>query len=187
MQAMGSTYVLDQNFLRSEELKRLVLEPEARFAILDEALMEMCKSPQWEETMRHSLATLAKHSAHTIVPKDMGTAMRWELRNKRSVDGQLVNGKATRFVNSLLEGIRAGIDSSQMVRMRRNIEAVQEKMREVHFNHSQNKADIVELVESTTIQEPQLAAALRKGRLSDDDRFQLLKMRAIQIVEEMAS
>ena len=53
-------YVLDQNYLRSSELKALVLsEPNARFVIPDIALVEMCKGPKWRDVMQMSLQTMS--------------------------------------------------------------------------------------------------------------------------------
>jgi len=59
---MTKIYVLDQNYLRSNELKTLIVdEPQAKFVLPDIALLKMCKGDKWRETMQRSLETLSSN------------------------------------------------------------------------------------------------------------------------------
>ena len=46
--------LLDQNALRSQELRSLALNSNHRFIIPDELLLEMCKSDKWESVLTQS-------------------------------------------------------------------------------------------------------------------------------------
>lgn len=180
---MAQVFVVDQNYLRSEELRALASEPGSKFVIQDEALIEMCKSPEWEDTLRRSLLTLAARPARVVVGKSMSESLRWELEHKRSVDGHLLNAGGTVFLRDILNGIRLGVDSTKLAVMRENIEETQREMEKIHLDHDDNKRRLVELVSMTASTQPELAAALRKSSLSRDERLQIIKAHGIQVTE----
>lgn len=172
---MAQVYVLDQNYLRSDELKALVAEPGSKFVIVDEAFVEMCKAPEWEDTLRHSMRTLALNPARVVVGRSMSELLRWERENKRTVDGHLLDRRGTTFVRDILEGIRSGADSRSLAMMRENIEEAQREMEKIHFDHEGNKRDLVELVTTAASSEPDLASALRKNSLPQEERLRAIK------------
>jgi hypothetical protein len=177
---VAQVFVVDQNYFRSEELKALASGPGSKFVILDEALIEMCKAPEWENTLRGSLRTLASRPAKVVVGKSMSELLRWELEHKRSVAGHLLDAQGTLFLQDILEGIRLGASSSKLAVMRENIEVAQREMEKIHLDHDDNKRRLVELVSMTASTQPELAAALRKSSLSREDRLRIIKAQGVQ-------
>jgi hypothetical protein len=180
---VAQVFVVDQNYLRSQELKALASEPGSKFVILDEALFEMCKAPEWEDTLRRSLRTLASRPARVVAGKSMAELLRWEREQKRSAAGYLLNAEGTVFLRDILEGIRLGADSRKLAVMRQNIEEAQKEMEKIHLDHDENKRDLVELVNTAARTEPELAVALRKNALPRDERLRVIKALGIQLTE----
>lgn len=178
---MAQVFVVDQNYLRSEELKALAAEPGYKFVILDEAMIEMCKTAEWEDTLRHSLHTLALRPSRVVVGRSMSELLRWERDHMRSASGHLLSAEGTRFLRDILEGIRSGAESRSLDAMRQNIKEAQRDMEKIHFDHDENKRNLVELVETAEASAPRLAAALRKNKLPRDERLQHIKGLAMQL------
>jgi hypothetical protein len=180
---MARLFVLDQNYLRSEALKILAKERGVKFVLLDEAMYEMCKSAAWEETMRASLHTLADSGSRVVLTKGVGEALRWELQNKASVAGNLVDRAGTTFVRALVSAIANGQDSTEMRLMRERVREAQHGMELQHLNHDENKSRLVEIVKATILDQPDLASALRKGAIPAQERTELIRSQTIQIAD----
>ena len=177
---MAQVFLVDQNCLRTEELAALVSKPESKFVLSDEALYEMCKSPQWERTLRESLYTLSAQPSKTYAGKSMSDVLRWELKHKESIDGHLIDQAGTVFLRRLLDGVLRGVDTDALTHMKENIHEAQEELAKIHLNHEENKANLVELVDQIATTEGSLAADLRKGVLSREARLSRVKNLAVQ-------
>lgn len=172
---MARVYVLDQNYFRSDELKALAAERGTKFVIVDEALIEMCKAPEWEDTLRGSMRTLALHPSRVLVGRSMAELLKWEREHKKCVNGHLLSRNGTTFLRDILKGIRSGADSRSLVMMRENIEETQREMERIHFDHDENKRGLVELVTTAASSDPRLATALRKNTLDGEERLRVIK------------
>jgi len=74
------TYVVDQNWFRSNALVELMAEePTSCFVVPDVALLEMSKSANWKGTMRPSLAVFAAAPDRLFVSMSIAEAIRYEL------------------------------------------------------------------------------------------------------------
>ncbi len=180
---MARVFVVDQNFLRSQELRALSSEAGLKFVLLDEALLEMCKAPEWENTMRHSLRALASRPGQTRVGRSMSEALRWELHHRQSVDGHLLHHEGTEFLQDILFGLHHGVVSGKLEVMKKTIEEAQQEMRKIHFAHESNKRDLLQLIQLIASTQPNLAEALRKNKLSRDERLSIIKAQGIQLTE----
>jgi hypothetical protein len=69
----GMKYVVDQNMMRSDELRALVsAEPASQFVIPDAAWEEMLKHERWEYTVRRSFDVLSSALDRTFVSVGVG-------------------------------------------------------------------------------------------------------------------
>lgn len=165
--------VLDQNVLRSEGLKSLIIsDPSCRFIFTDEALLEMCKSPQWEETLRSSLATLSKVPSRVKMTMSVGMALRWEMEHKRSISGRLVDHEATSFIREILQSLDRSTDSANLQQMRTQMVEAHAELQAEELNHNVNKTQLVELVNVTEqfIQD-HFKKALRRNSISREEKL----------------
>ena len=180
---MAQVFVLDQGYFRAEQLASLASSSGSKFVVLDEALLEMCKSSEWETTMRRSLRVLAQHPTKVSVGRSLSEALRWELENKHSVAGHLLDVKGTAFLRKILEGLRDGVDTRELALMRDNIVEAQQEMEKIHFDHASNKEGMVQLVEMIGSSQQVLAAELRKGRLPREKRLEAMKGLGVELTE----
>ena len=179
-------YVLDQNYLRSEELKNLVVsQPTLKFVLPDVAMLEMCKGHKWRETMQHSLETLAKVRGRVKQSISVGEALNIELRNMKSVDGQLLRREFTNFIRSIMLDVKTNSDAGPGVSLIAvSIEKVQEDIRNAELDHHRNQVSLTtrtEIIESalgTT-----LLKQLKNDKIADDVRLAVIKKVAHELVQ----
>ncbi|MBA1302659.1 hypothetical protein [Pseudomonas carnis] len=138
---MTEIYTLDQNYFRSEELKQLIEDrPKAKFLIPDAALLEMCKGPQWRETMRGSLATLSSIPGRVSVSLSVGVAFQMECAELKSMEGRLVDKAFTKVVRRAMNDLKAGSDSpAGLGLIAAHIEEIQPDIEKHELNHVQNQ------------------------------------------------
>ena len=75
------TCVLDMNVLQSAQLaERLKIESSTRYILPDVALVEMCKKPEWQLTMRLALQGLKDSADDIQVTLSIGEALSIELK-----------------------------------------------------------------------------------------------------------
>lgn len=132
---------MDQNYFRSEELKQLIEDrPKAKFLIPDAALLEMCKGPQWRETMRGSLATLSSIPGRVSVSLSVGVAFQMECSELKSMEGRLVDKAFTKVVRRAMNDLKAGSDSpAGLGLIAAHIEEIQPDIEKHELNHVKNQ------------------------------------------------
>lgn len=97
------TYVIDQNYFRQPALVQLLeTDASAKIAIPDAALIEMCKSSQWESTLRRSLLPLAPYVERCICLTNVGELLSDESNNHKAFSGSLINEKFSTVLRSLI-------------------------------------------------------------------------------------
>ncbi|WP_439894707.1 hypothetical protein ACTACV_18715 [Pseudomonas syringae] len=141
---MAKIYVLDQNYLRSDDLKNLIAsDPHAKFVLPDVALLEMCKGNRWRETMVGSLATLSQAPGRVMHSMSIGEAMRFELAEMKSIHGRLLPKDLTKLIRSIMRDVAANDLSGPGVSMiSMSIEDVQNEIRKDELDHDRNQASL---------------------------------------------
>ena len=175
---MARTYlVLDQNMFRSPELQALVdSDRNSHFIVIDEALLEMCKSAQWESTLRRSLAILSRFPARVRMTMSTADALRWEMANKKSISGRFVDKEATNFLREILVGLRDGEDSAGLERMRAGMMQTHVELGADQLNHSANKNQLVALVDVTrSIGDESFLKSLRNNSLPRHEKLKAIR------------
>lgn len=142
---MTEIYTLDQNYFRSEELKQLIEDrPRAKFLIPDAALLEMCKGPQWRETMRGSLGALSSIPGRVSVSLSVGVAFQMECAELKSMEGRLVDKAFTKVIRLAMNDLKAGSDSpAGLGLIAAHIEEIQPDIEKHELNHVKNQEEFL--------------------------------------------
>lgn len=141
---MASIYVLDQNYLRSNDLKALIVkEPKAKFVLPDVALLEMCKGDKWRETMQGSLKTIALVPGRVMQSMSVGEGLNFELNNMKSIEGRLLPKELTKFVRSLMRDVADSNHSGPGVsRIFLGIKQAQDEIKNNELDHGKNQLSL---------------------------------------------
>ena len=183
-------YVLDQNYLRSDDLKTLVVtEPTAKFVLPDVALLEMCKGDKWRETMQCSLETLAKVPGRVMQYMSVGEALNFELANLKSVEGRLLPKALTNFVRSIMRDVSANDDSGPGVSLiAARIKQVQDEIRNEELDHGRNQNSLktrTDIIKSAL--GAQKLKELKNGKISDEVRLGVIHSVANDLIRTFLS
>lgn len=169
-------YVLDQNYLRSKELENLIItEPNSEFIIPDIALLEMCKGDKWKETMLMSLKLLSSCPERVYFSMSAGDGLNVELECETVNERILLPDDTSLFIRELLRNIATNGSGEAINIMKRNIAGVKQEIQNAELNHARNQSRMrrhVKLVESIMPREQ--LKALRNGRLSNEDRLNII-------------
>lgn len=173
-------FVLDQNYFRNEKLASLFdSDSRTRFIIPDVALIEMCKSDSWERTLRQSLKYLARHPTRCFSTIAVGAAVRYEIENRKTVDGNLIYREFTPVLRSLLREIQSGVDGASLEWFRAAVDPIRNELAQEDLNHQSNLGVLKGLVEITrTSLSEDVIKSLRNGRLASEDMIMLVKASA---------
>jgi hypothetical protein len=173
-------FVLDQNYFRNERLASLLdIDESNRFIIPDVALIEMCKSDFWERTLRESLTYLARYPTRCFVSIPVGVAVRYEIENRKSVDGNLIYREFTPILRSLLREIQSGVDSTTVELFRSAVESIRKELAQEDLNHRSNLKVLKGQVEVTrTSLGDDVIKSLRNGNFAREDMIMLVKANA---------
>ncbi len=142
--------VVDQNYLRSEDIKRIVAtQSDVCFVLPDLAMLEMTKSVCRELTVRLSLETIAKCPNRVFIAKALGESLKYELTNKRPVVGHLVFREATQFIRRLLSAIAANSSNANLARVLDDPKNHIADLERDYLDHPSNRSSALELVAAT--------------------------------------
>jgi hypothetical protein len=170
-------YVLDQNYLRAEELRNLItIEPQSKFIIPDIALLEMCKGNQWKETILRSLAILSVCPGRVFHSCSIGEGLNYELRHGESIEGKLLPRDFRDFTRAILANVAVGGAGDAIDMIRAKILDAQRDIQLAELNHLNNQRSLlrrVEIIESVLAGEP--LRLLRSGKASREDRLALIR------------
>jgi hypothetical protein len=185
---MGKRFVvIDQNVLRKPYLETLLVDdPDLRVVLPDLAFLEMTKSPEWESTLRNSLATLSRYPRRVYVCQSVNETLRLELSELKSHAASLSYPDATKFVRDILDGFRNGTGSASLERIRENPDGHLDELIAQHLNHEGNKDGLAQLVDSTAGMIPAEAKKrLRAGSMPDDERLDVLHQIGTSMLPEI--
>ena len=174
---MKQFIVVDQNYLRNEELKDLLQsDPSVVIVLPHVALLEMLKTSQWKTIMQHSLEILSSVSRRVYVSISIGVAIRRELNYGRTVNGHLIDRPITKWFRGLLREVATGQEGAKTEMIAGKILAFQRQVVEEELNGKVNKAKLQELIQ--TLEPPVLSEELwkdfRAGRVSADQRRKII-------------
>lgn len=176
--------MLDQNYLRADELRMLVRDTRNRFILPDELLLEMCKSEQWESTLVRSLEILSEAPTRVKMTTSLGVALKWETSHGKSIAGRLVEREATEFIRRVLAGVRDRKMSDEVNVMRVRMAKAQTEMQIEEFNHVENRNSLVQLVNTAKqFLTPEFQKRLRSSAVSREELQATAIAIAPQIVE----
>ena len=178
--------VVDQNFLRKPDLKAIAeSEQNARFVLPDVALIEMCKSPQWESTLRGSLSILSAYPNRTRVSMSVGEAINGEIETQRSIAGHLLPREFIPLFSELLSVLSAGTPSQTLARIVQQIASIQASLAASELNHEQNKQSAEALINATkSIVTDEQTKSLRNGSMNRDERLNFIFRKAPFVLED---
>ena len=187
---MAKIYVLDQNYLRSDELRALIVdEPDAKFVLPDIALLEMCKGDKWKETMQRSLETLARAPGRVMQSMSVGEALRGELANVKSIEGRLLPKDLTQFVRSIMRDVASNDHSGPGVTLiSKSIQKAQEEIRNQELDHGRNQLSLrtrTDIIKSALGNEH--LRKLKNGTVPDDVRLDVIKSVSNDLVRTFLS
>lgn len=167
------TYVVDQGWMRSAELSTLIAnEPHSRFVIPDIAMVEMSKSGNWEGTMRPSLKNFYPAVSRTFMSLSVGEALQIELKQRRSIESDLLPKEFTQFIRGLISELTENREGPTVKRMRAEFNAVFADLLKNDLLESDAKPRLAGLVQPwISGLKPETLSILR--REPEDRRFRL--------------
>ena len=169
-------YVLDQNYLRSDELRNLIAaEPHSQFVVPDIALLEMCKGDKWKETISRSFESLSACPGRVYHSLSIGEGLNYELKHGVSIDGKLLPRDFRGFTRAILDNVATGGAGNAIDMIRAKILEAQQDIQQSELNHLNNQQNLLQrvaIIESALSGEP--LRTLRNGQASHEDRLSLI-------------
>lgn len=182
-------YVLDQNYFRSEELRVLIeSEPRSKFVIPDIALLEMCKSEQWESTMTQSLRSLSAVRGRVFHAISVGEGLNFELSTGKPIEQHLLPHDFREFLRDTILDLADHGDGRAVEKLRSKMLSFQCEIRDEELNHERNQESLkkrVGIVEEALTGER--LSDLRAGRVSREDRLAYIRRIAFDLCLEFLS
>lgn len=183
---MGKRYlVVDQNFLRKSDLKTFAdTNPSCRFILPDVALIEMCKSPQWEDTLRSSLRILSGYPHRIRISISVGEAISTEIITKKSIEGSLLPKRFIPVFTELFLALSSGTTSQSLALIAQRITSIQANLAHSELNHQQNKRGFEVLIEATkSLVTPEVVKSLRSGSIRREEKLNLISLATPLLLE----
>jgi hypothetical protein len=178
-------YVVDQNMMRSDELRaRADVDPDCLFVIPDAALEEMVKHEKWEETLRGSFRILAPVLERVFFSAGIGELLRYEQRTKRPVGlKQLLPDAITYEVREFVRAVLT--ESERLGDVRRRVNTSRQKVLVERRGGDDLKTRMLADIDRLKrLNGRELTNEARSGRMSADARLGLLKLRAEAILRQ---
>ncbi|OQA31189.1 MAG: hypothetical protein BWY57_02462 [Betaproteobacteria bacterium ADurb.Bin341] len=174
--------VIDQNYLRTPQLKALLEDDRIRIVLPDLALLEMTKGMHREVTIRNSLAELSNYPDRVYIAEATSTCLQYELSNKQSVSGHLVHKKGTNFLRKILEALRVGDKNGELLLVLNDPDGHIPALERQYFDHSDNKNRALDLVHAAKLDmSTDFAKRIRSGKATMDERLAFVHERASSI------
>lgn len=171
-------YVLDQNYMRSQDLRERVESSADLFVIPDAAFEEMVKAAEWKDTIRNSFEVLAQSMERVLFTASLGELLDHEIRTGKPVGPtQIVppdlSAASGLFVRQILLG-----DSAPNDLMRRVNEFRERLLAERKDADTQKSQMLAMKARLEKANGPALTREMRNQRMGKDARLGLLKLRA---------
>ena len=180
-------FVVDQNMMRSDELRaKVATQTDCCFIIPDAALEEMVKHEKWEQTMRGSFRILAPALDRVFVSAGIGELLRVERDERRAVSvEEILPCDLTVGARELVAAILQG--GQPLATVRNKIESLRLEVSAERPSGDLLKARMLDSVSRLKgINGVELTAEIRSARISGDARLGLLKALTEALTEEFA-
>lgn len=175
-------YVIDQNYFRSAELQELIQnEPQSKIVIPDVALVEMCKSEQWESTMTRSLKGLSAFRGRVFHAMSVGDGLNAELTSGKSIEQNLLPREYRDFLRETILNVEHG-SGRALENLRNKMVSAQSKISDEELNHERNQEGLkrrIGIVENALAGER--LKDLRAGRISPADKLSYIRTIAFDL------
>lgn len=176
-------YVLDQNYFRFAELPELIQrEPKSKFVIPDVALLEMCKSEQWESTMANSLRALSPVRGRVFHSMSVGEGLNQELDSGKSIEKNLLPREFRDFLRETILNLQGHGGGRALELLRSRMVSAQSEIGDAELNHERNQEGLrrrIRIVEEALAGEP--LRDLRAGRIGRKDKLAYIKKIAFDL------
>lgn len=141
-------YLVDQNMMRHPDLADVIYaEPGSEFILPDTAFVEMCKSDQWEATMRGSLAALKSVPDRVHGAIAVSYAMRRELSMHRPTGiDELLPADHTVLIRRIMAALASG--GKALVEVRVEIGRIRKRLLEEQVNPAAEKCSIKHMIDA---------------------------------------
>ena len=179
-------FVVDQNFMRKPQLRELLDGNSAiQLIVPDCALEEMVRLPKWEATFRQSFRIMASALHRTFFTASIGELLRYERDHLKPIGReQLLPPELTVGARAMITAILGQGTSAETARLRAT--AVRRDIAGERAEPDGVKAKLVAnlaLLKSANGQ--RLTREIRNGRMSEDARLGLLKLRGEEICQKL--
>jgi hypothetical protein len=184
------TLCIDQGKYRSRELQELISADEKiSFIVPDAAIMEMCKSAQWEGTVRRSLKVLSDAPDRVFVTRGNGQNLSAELSLKRPLTlSDLLLPDATLWLRALLREVALETRGDIFKTLEEQVHESNARMKVGHLNHQENLTQLHSLV--PTLKEAysqEFIKRLRSGRVANDEYLAVISGMTAHIVSKISA
>lgn len=175
-------FVVDQNFMRKPQLRQL-LEGNSTVQLIvpDCALEEMVRLPKWEATIQQSFHIMASAMHRTFFSASIGELLRYEREHLAPIGRrQLLPPELTAGARVMITAIVGQSTSAEATRLRAL--AARSDIAEERAEPDQVKAELMaNLALLKDANGEHLTREIRSGRMSEDARLGLLKLRAEEV------
>ncbi|MBO0134077.1 hypothetical protein [Agrobacterium burrii] len=177
-------FVVDQNFMRKPQLRELLVgNSNIQLIVPDCALEEMVRLPKWEATIQQSFRIMASAMHRTFFSASIGELLRYELEHltpisrKQLLPPELTVGARAMITAILGQGTSAEASRLRVVAARRDILGERAEPDQVKAKLVANLA----LLKGANGE--RLTREIRSGRMSEDARLGLLKLRGEEVCQ----
>lgn len=178
-------FVVDQNYMRKTQLRELLSRNDhLELVVPDCALEEMVQHSKWEATIRQSFDIMGSAMNRTFFSAGIGELLRYErdhltpIHRQQLLPPELTDGGRAMISAILGQGPPAEAVRSQIMSMRNTLAGERPEAGDVKANLLANLA----LLKAVNGQD--LTREIRSGRMGDDARLGLLKLRAEEICHQ---
>lgn len=170
--------VLDQNFMRTPELRGLVEgRSDTSFIVPDTALVEMAKHERWEDTMRGSFEALASAVDRTYLSISVSEAMKTELRDRRAITrAELLPDNFTKTVRELIRALAGSVESDAIDGIRQHINAIRPEVMAEQLDADREKETALFHEKKLKETFPKLVEDLVKNRIDRTARLGIIQL-----------
>jgi hypothetical protein len=135
-----SFHVLDQNYLRSSELRSFLANlPRGEYVLLpDEALLEMLKGEEWHQTALKSLEILKDYPSRVLIGYARSELLKHEIQTKTPVDGIVADDITGAFQTYLTQYSKSGNLDSFANDVIGKLTTAQEELKDHQLNVEEN-------------------------------------------------
>ena len=184
---MKKYYVVDQNYLRKDELAQmLTAQPCMRIIIPDLAFLEMTKGSNQELTLRKSLSVLSRFASRVFVCRSIGWSLKQELDQLKPTKN-LLSGMdlETSLLRSVLNSLQRDPESAEVERLLHQSEEHLQRLHADYYDHDNNKSRAILLVDSLKRDtSANFMSKIRSNNVTIEERMNFVSEKSTELLLE---